>query len=67
MSGSSARHASSAATIACIEGNLSSGFLAIAHATTESRRAETSGLRSRTLGTGSLTCFIAIAIRLPPE
>ena len=49
-----------------MEGNLSSGLFAIVHATTESRRAGTSGLRSRTLGTGSLTWRMAIAIRLPP-
>ena len=63
----SARQDSSAAASASIEPKRSCGRLAIARATTASRRSGTSGRRARTLGTGSRTCRRATAISVSPE
>jgi len=62
----SARAASSAAMNASVDGKRSSGRLASARATIASRRGETSGRTSRTLGTGSWMCFRATAMKFCP-
>ena len=61
------RQALSSRQSSSIEPNRSRGSFAIARLIAASRRGETSGRRSRTLGGGSLMCCIATATKLSPE